>query len=261
MNLDYFFESRSVFTLHEAEQFLRLEGPCDKQALKLFLSRACRKGDLGRIRRGLYYTVPSDESFETCWVDLHLAATQMTWDAILAYSSALEYHLEIHTPVSQCVFFLTQHKIRSTRFRGFHFTPCIHSCHLKRLGWENTEVETDIQRLVQVRFTSPERTLVDVLDRLSFCGGWKRLWPLLSQLRDLDLLRIVDYLDRYDNPSATVRVGWFLDKHRECTYGSPWDYSHFYEHCPKQIRYLVPGERNGVLDPAWKLIVPKELAV
>ena len=107
MNLDSFLESRSVFTLHEAEKFLRSEGPYYRQALKLFLSRACRKGNMGRIRRGLYYVVPSGDSPETCWVDLHLAAALMTWDAVLAYTSALEYHLDIDSPVTERVFFLT----------------------------------------------------------------------------------------------------------------------------------------------------------
>jgi len=158
------------------------------------------------------------------------------------------------------VFFLTDQKVRTTHFRGFHFTPCATSRHLRRMDWENFAVEEDNRRPERVRLTSPERTLVDSLDRLSFCGGWRRLWPLLTQLHDLDLARIVDYLKRCDSPSATVRVGWFLDKYDDCSDGSPWDHAHFYEHRPKQIRYLVPGELGGVLIPSWNLIVPGELA-
>ena len=86
------------------------------------------------------------------------------------------------------------------------------------------------------------------------------MWPLLTQLRDLDLERIVEYLKMCDNPSATVRIGWFLEKHDHYYDGSPHDYAHFHEHRPGQIRYLAPGERDGVLIPAWSLIVPKELA-
>ena len=259
MNFEHFFECRSVFTLQEVELFLRSEGSCDRQALKLFLSRACRKGNMGRIRRGLYYVVPSDDSPKTCWVDLHLAAALMAWDAVLAYTSALEYHLDIDSPVTERVFFLTDRNVRPTHFRSFHFTPCATSRHLRRMDWENFAVEEDNRRPERVRLTSPERTLVDSLDRLSFCGGWRRLLPLLRQLRNLDLDLIVDYLKRCDSPSATVRVGWFLDKYDDYSDRSPLDYAHFHEHRPKQIRYLVPGERNGVLMPSWNLIVPREL--
>ena len=37
MSLEYFLESRSVFTLQEAEEFLRSQCPHDRQAFKLYL--------------------------------------------------------------------------------------------------------------------------------------------------------------------------------------------------------------------------------
>ena len=189
-----------------------------------------------------------------------MAAALMAGDSVLTYTTALEHHLGLDAPATDRVFFLTDQKVRPTLFRDIRFTPCAFSHRLGRVGWKSFGVEKDYRRLAPVRVTSPERSLVDILDRLSFCGGWRILWPLLMQLRTLDLDRIVEYLKLCDNPSATVRVGWFLEKYDERSDRSPLDYAHFYEHRPKQLRYLVPGERDGVLIHAWSLIVPRELA-
>ena len=260
MDLEDFFESHPVFTLQQLEQSIRPGDPRGRQALKLFLSRLCRKGSLGRIRRGLYYVVPPNETSEACRVDVQLVASLMAWDSVLAYTTALEHHLGLNAPATDRVFFLSDQKIRPTLFRDTLFTPCSFSDRLRRIGWETFGVEMDDQGLAIIRVTSPERSLVDILDRLSFCGGWRTLWPLLKQLHALDLDRIVEYLKLCDNPSTTVRTGWFLDKYGDNFDCSPLDYAHFYEHRPGQLRYLVPGERNGVLIHAWNLIVPRTLA-
>ena len=111
-----------------------------------------------------------------------------------------------------------------------------------------------------MRITSPERTLVDVLSRLKWCGGWRSTLPRLKKLSGLSLDSVVGYLERLENPAVAARVGWYIDRYSRSFDGTTEDYTLFEDGLPGQTRYLVPGERGGVLVPDWNIIVPTELA-
>ena len=87
-----------------------------------------------------------------------------------------------------------------------------------------------------MRITSPERTLVDVLSRLKWCGGWRSTWPHLKKLSGLSLDSIVGYLERLDNPALTARVGWYIDRYRHRFDGATDDYALFEDGLPNQPR-------------------------
>ncbi|MBI5525189.1 MAG: hypothetical protein HY897_02565 [Deltaproteobacteria bacterium] len=260
MPLEEFLERHPVFTWKDFHAFLPQDDRRSVKSVDVMLCRLGQQGAIGRIRRGLYYAVLKKKSSSTCSVDLYLAASRFTDDAVLGYLSALDIHAGARKPTGGRIYFFTGHKARTTKFRGVRFVPCTHPESLLRTGWTDAEIETVRRPGFDVRVTSPERTLVDILSRLKWCGDWRSSWPRLKKLSGLNLDSIVGYLERLDNSAITARVGWYIDRYRRRFDGTTDDYALFENGLPGQPRYLVPGERGGMLVPDWNIIVPTELA-
>ena len=259
MEANEFLQINPVFTAEKIGQFLRRDGPRTPAAIDSAIRRLRNQGRIGKIRKELYYSVPDGETSQGCEVDLVLAASLMTEDAVIAYTSTLAYHIDDDLPLGDRIFFFTKYRTRPVSFRGVRFTPCVHPAELRYSGWTDTGVrKVDWNGLQRIRIADPERSLVDVLSRLKFLGGWRAVWPLLDKLPPLDLNRLTDYLKLLNNPTAVSRVGWYLDRSANRSYEAIHDYAVF-ENIPDQPRYLIPGERGGVLVPEWNIIVPNAL--
>ena len=259
--LDEFLVRHRVFTYDSVCEVLHKESPRSRAAVDVFLKRLCSKGRIGRIRRELYFAIPPGETADSCQVDLGLAASLLAPDVVLSHITALEHHTGAAVGSGGRVCFTTTAKIRPTTFHGVRFCPNRPHVKLSRTGHHDIQVEIVDRQGELVRVTGPERSLVDTLNSIKLCGGLKAVRPLLEKAITLDgfnMDRCVEYLRRLDNPSATVRTGWFLQRHEAHLSSGPLDYDLIHEHRPAQLRYLIPGDRGGTLIPQWKLIVPRE---
>jgi len=76
---------------------------------------------------------------------------------------------------------------------------------LKEKHLENFGV-TRIERVgIDVRVTGYERTLVDVLDRPEFAGGWEEIWRSLEAVEFFDLDRVVEYTLLWTTPLLRLK--------------------------------------------------------
>ena len=260
MMIQDFLQRHRIFSLAEFTAVLREEKPRSRDAIDAYLRRLRIKGRIGRIRRELYYSVPPGENPDSCFVDLGLAASRMSSDAIIAYLTALEYHTGTPIPSWNKVFFLSEEKIRPANFEDIQLTPCRVPASLLKKDKQSSFTQTTDWMGFDVCVTNMERSLVDVFDRLRLCGGWKRVAPLLDRLPTIDLEKTIEYLDYLDNPTTTAKVGWYLNSRKRLFDRRSDEFRSFRNRLPAQPRYLIPGQRGGTLVRDWKLIVPKELA-
>jgi len=261
--LDEFLSRHRVFTHAQIGEVLQRERVRSQAAVDTRVRRLCLQGRIGRIRRELYYAVPPGETTDSCFVDLGLAASLMASDVVLSHITALEYHTNTPIPSGDRLCFMTQAKIRPTPYEGVRLSPSRPPVALLRTGWRDFQVETVDWMGERVRVTAPERSLVDCLNAIRYCGGLDVVWPLLEKMARTEGFnpdRCVEYLKLLDNPTSTMRVGWCLQRHEDHLKASPWDYSLFYEHRLASPRYLIPGERGGILIHEWNLIIPREVA-
>jgi predicted transcriptional regulator of viral defense system len=112
---------------------------------------------------------------------------------------------------------------------------------------------------LEVRVTDLERTVADVLDRLSLAGGVVEVWRSLSSVPAVDPDALVDYVETIGNRTLAARVGFFLETRREeLAVPRP---------VLERLRGLLPKQPvhfdralGGRLVPGWRLIVPREVA-
>jgi predicted transcriptional regulator of viral defense system len=163
-----------------------------------------------RLRRGVYALLPpadwtDREGFAANWY-LAAAALAGTDDHFLAYYTAMELHGMIAHPLRTVFIAATRRhaNVRTgpVRFRFVTLTP------QKFFGAEDRQVEPG----QAVRVASLERTFIDCIDRLDLCGGIEEVFRgLKAKMADINADRLVRFVQRFDRPPVTKRLGFLLE--------------------------------------------------
>jgi predicted transcriptional regulator of viral defense system len=113
---------------------------------------------------------------------------------------------------------------------------------------------------MEVRVTSLERTLVDVLNRPDLSGGWEEIWRSLESVEFFDLDKVVEYALLLGNATTAAKVGFFLEQHREPLMVEEKHLKSLHGLRPRQPHYLDRDKRkSGRLVSGWNLVVPREV--
>jgi predicted transcriptional regulator of viral defense system len=196
---------------------------------------------------------------ETCPVDPFLLAAKMTNDAVLAYHTALQFHGKAYSVRDQ-FFYCTRRLPRPATFRGYRFRAVAFPKKLHGKGKESFAVDVVDRSGVDVRVTSLERTLVDVLDRPALGGGWEELWRSLDSVEFFNLDRVVEYTLLLGNATTAAKVGFYLAQRRQELMVTDKHLTLLRDHRPRRPHYLERSARkSGRFVPDWNLVVPIEV--
>jgi predicted transcriptional regulator of viral defense system len=249
------FATHPVFTHAEFTRFLEAGGSSNVKTKESLLKYHVKQGNLLRIRRGLYMAVPLGMKPETCPADPYLIAAKMTDDAVLAYHTALEFHGKAYTVFTQYQY-LTCQVGRHTKFRSYTFSGIRPPGKLKnplQLG-----VKTVDHNGLDIKVTSLERTLVDLLDRPRLGGSWEEIWRSLEGVEFFDLKIVIEYALQLHNATTIARVGFFLEQHQDTLMVRDQHLEQLHKHKPKRPQYFERG-KSGHLVKSWNLMVPESI--
>ena len=259
MKHETFFRKHPVFTGEELKRHLSALGKIGPRTRESLLNYHSNTGHVILIRRGLYAVIPAGADPDSYPVDPFLVAAKLTTDGVLSYHTALEVHgyaystrehltYSATSPVSPVTF-------RSHVFRGVKFPLA-----LCRAGKVDFGVITIDRAGLEVRVTSLERTLVDVLDRPDLSGSWEEIWRSLEGIEFFDLDHVVEYALLLGNATTIAKVGFYLEQHRESLMVEESHLKPLHDHRPRQPHYLDSSHRkSGKLVADWNLVVPVDL--
>jgi predicted transcriptional regulator of viral defense system len=259
MKLNDFFSQHAVFTVEELDRFLSAKGPRRPNTRKALLTYYRKQGRIVSVRRGLYAVVPPGSSPESSPVDPYLVAAKMTKDAVLAYHTALEFHGKAYSVYTRLVY-VSARKSTPLRFRSYEIKGVPVPYPLRAKGKEMFGVTSYKRSGVELRVTTLERTLVDVLDRPKLTGSWEEIWRSLESVEFFDLDQVVEYALLLENSTTVAKVGFFLEQHKETLMVDDEHLRPLRKLRPRQPHYLARGRREGcrwVKD--WNLMIPAEV--
>ena len=98
---------------------------------------------------------------------------------------------------------------------------------------------------MEVRVTSLERTMVDVLNRPDVAGGWEEIWRSLESVEFFDLDKVVEYALLLGNATTAAKVGFFLEQHREPLMIEEKHLKSLHGLRPRQPHYLDRDKRRS----------------
>ena len=257
MHLQEFFAEHPTFSTEEAAEFLRVHATGNALTRRRLLTYHHARGHVVNVRRGLYAYVPVGADAERYPVDPYLVASRMTSDAVLGYHTALELHGHAQSIHERFTYLTARKFVRVLDFRGATFHAVQQPASLRRQHAEMTGVVTLDRRGASVRVTTPERTLVDMLDRLDLSGGHEEVWQSFGGFRWIDARAVADYAVLLGNATTVARVGFFLEQHREVLDVDDASLARLRAARPKQPSRFDPHRReDDRLVSEWNLLVP-----
>jgi len=259
MKLANFFDKHHVFTVAELSEYLSKRGPRDPWNRKKLLDHHRKQGRIVSVRRGLYAVVPSGTTPEHSPVDPYLVAAKMADDSVLCCHTALEFYGKAYSVYNRFHYFSRSRPL-TLRFRSHEFRRVAFPKSLLDVGKETFEVKVAERLGLDVKVTSFERTLVDVLHRPDLVGSWEEIWRSLESIEFFNLNAVVDYALLLGNATTVSKVGFFLEQHRETLMVSDEHLQRLRKQRPQKPHYMVRSERKlGRFIDKWNLVVPLEI--
>ncbi len=113
---------------------------------------------------------------------------------------------------------------------------------------------------VELKITTLERTLVDVLNRPDLAGSLEEIWRSLESIEFFDLDQVVEYVQLLNNATTAAKVGFFLEQHQETLMVDDTYLKTLRRLSPEQPHYFDRGKRkNSIFVKNWNLLVPPEI--
>jgi len=197
-------QGKRLFTLDDAAKIYG----SSNSGLRELLSTLVKRRWLQRMEGGKYLILPFEAGREGEWTEHEfIIASYLINPYYIAFHSALNYY-GYTEQVSRTVFVAsTRRKLKSAlEISGVTYRFV---CMTDRKFFGATEVTLDRYR---VNISEPEKTIVDCLDRLEYCGGVVEVAKALCYGRDeLDSLKIAEYAWKNGNKAVSQRLGYLLE--------------------------------------------------
>jgi len=259
MKHEEFFRKHPVFTGEEMADYVSSCGEVGSRTKEALLAYHRKTGRVVSVRRGLYAVVPPGANPASYSLDPFLVAAKLTKDAVLSSHTALEFYGHAYS-VQEHFIYTASRPLSPLRFRTHVFRGVRSSESLRRANQENFGVVTADRSGMEVRVTSLERTMVDVLNRPDLSGGWEEIWRSLESVEFFDFDKVVEYALLLGNATTAAKVGLFLEQHREPLMVEEKHLKPLRDLRPRQPHYLDRNKRRfGRFVSEWNLVVPREV--
>jgi predicted transcriptional regulator of viral defense system len=216
-------------------------------------------GNIRRVARGVFASVPKGALPPTGNVDRFLAASRLRIGAAIAYRSALELHGCATTGMNEVQIIARGEPglLATTGFACRFVTPPRHH--------SPTEGLTTVDRQgLAITVTTLERTLVDVFDRYDLAGRAEDLFQSLDLVveREAPLAfdALVEIATRCGNATAAGALGYWLDRERRRLGVPDAVIEDLRSLAPRHARYALgatPGQ--GRAATGWHVILPGDI--
>lgn len=255
MNAKDFFDQHPIFRYETFKSFMKKNGTAREASIRQLLSYYHQKGKIIHIRRFLYGVAPLRSQQ---WIDPYLIAANATQDAVLAYHTALEIHNLAYTSFDELVY-LTVTPGRGFSFQSQNYRPICHSKILINKKQTMFGVEIIEHEGMDIKVTTLERTIVDVLDRPDLAGGWEEVIRSLDHIVTFDAQKLIDYVLLLNKASLVAKIGYFLEQFPKHLSVAKEYLDQLLPYIPKNPYYMEPslkGKGQGEYIAKWQLIVP-----
>jgi predicted transcriptional regulator of viral defense system len=255
---DKFFRDNPVFTSSDFWQYL-FSRNIGKRTQDALINYYRKTGRIINIKRGLYATVPAGSTPETFTVDPYLLASKLTPDAVISHLSVLGFFGNIYS-IRNMFTYSASRPVDILAFQAHSFKGTRFPKTLVDREEEMFEVRIEERAGMNLRVTTLERALVDILDRPELCGSWEEIWRSLESIDFFDLDKVLEYVLLIGNSTTTAKVGFFLEQHREELMVE----DHYLEKLgklrPRNPHYFSRTRREpGIFVSKWNLVVPEEV--
>ena len=179
----------------------------NKNYASKLLRRLERKGWLSKISSGVYGFIPASYGYEKRFPSMNpfLIGSEIIEPYYFAYSTS-NSHYGFSTQLPSTYYIATtkerpSYLWRNTRFQFITLSP------KKFFGFREEEIFG-----VKVKIADPEKTLIDAVDKMQYCGGIEEVVSVLQRgLKQVDESKLLTYVAKMDSYTLNQRLGFIID--------------------------------------------------
>ena len=248
-----FFSAHPVF--RRAEYAAAVGRRPQDRVVTAMLAQHLRTGNIRRIARGVFASVPKHADAATWSVDRFLAASRLRHGGTIAYHSALELHGCAYTD-GHDVQVIAPGEPGMFEAAGF-------ACRFVRppRGFAPPDGVTSVDRLGQeVGVTTIERTIADLFDRYDLAGDAEELFNSLDLVVRVDAAVLARYARALGKATAAGALGFWLEREQTRLGVRDAALEELRTLMPSQPRYAL-GTKSGGGKTArgWNVILPVDV--
>ena len=227
--------------------------PGDK-TVSAMLAHHLRAGNIKRIARGVFASVPKHADSRTYPVDRFQAASRLRRGGVIAYHAAIDLH--------GCAYTLSYdvHVIAPGR-PGIIETEDF-SCQFIRppRGFNLKRDTILLERMgVYIRATTLERTIADLFARPDLAGGGDEIFNCLDLISMVDEAALLRHARSLGNATAAGALGYWLEQAQERLRIQDSTIQKLRKLAPRQHCYaLDAGPGYGRTAKGWNVIMPPD---
>lgn len=253
-----FFSAHPVFS--RAEYAAAVGRRADDKVVTAMLTQHLQAGNIRRIARGVFASVPKHADAGKWSVDRFLAASRLRCGDVIAYHSALELHGCAYTE---------GHDVQViARGEPGLFEAAGFTCRFVKPPRGFTQRDgtlangvTVLDRLgMEVSVTTIERTIADLFDRYDLAGGAEELFNSLDLVARVDSAALVRYARALGNAAAAGALGFWLEREQKRLGAPDSALEELHTLAPSQPRYALGAKSGeGRTAKGWNVILPIDI--
>jgi predicted transcriptional regulator of viral defense system len=197
-------QGKRIFTYEDA---VKAYGSSNRRLWEL-LSTLVKRGWLQRIEKGKYLILPFEAGREREWTEHEfIIASYLIEPYYIGFRSALNYY-GYTEQISRTVYIAsTRRKLKSSLVISGVTYRLVNMPERKFFGFKQISIDG-----YKINISEPEKTIVDCLGQLRYCGGLSETVKALWYGRDeLDFTKMAEYSRRNGNRASNQRLGYMIE--------------------------------------------------
>lgn len=256
MTFNQYIQAHPVFTLQEL--YATFANRISKVAIYWRVRRALETDKVTLLKKGLYATVFAGSDPDAIQPDRFLILQALRPDAIFCGHSALELLGRAHSDWSRCTAY-SRERYLHFNLKGVEYKTVSYPARLTREQSKTLGVEVLYEQNTKIRFTGPERTLVEGFWNQKLIGGLEELIESSLGMGFFNLKLVDELLEAYNSPMLYSSLGWYFEHYQKMFFVPDTFLEKLESRKLVSTSYLDRGPVDNVLSRRWNLLVPEPL--
>jgi predicted transcriptional regulator of viral defense system len=241
-------KDQRVFTIQDVKKILNVSFAHARN----IASDMVKKNAIERVKYGLFVRIPESVILDKQQYteDAILIAAKSTKKAFLSHYTALTLHGLAERYTTQIYITTTKHE-RNIKYHEIKI-KYIKTIPKKFFGYKKITYSNE-----QIQISDLERTIIDVINKPKYAGGWNETINCLKNIDKIDYKTLLSYFERISNKTITRKTGYILDNLYNLN--PPQKINEEIKKISGLNNLYFDTQKNGIYDKKWNLIVPKNI--
>jgi len=236
-----------VFTIQDIKKILNIS----QAHARNIASDMVKKNATERVKPGLFVRIPESVILDKQQYteDAILIATKSTKKAFLSHYTALTIHGLAERYATQIYVTTTKHQ-RNIKYHEIKINY-IKTIPKKFFGYRIINYSNK-----NIQVSDLERTIIDVIDKSKYAGGWNETINCLKNLDGINYKQLLAYLKKFNNKTIARKTGYIID--HLSNLNPPQKILKEIQRLSGSNDLYFDAAKKGIYDQKWNLIIPKD---